>query len=184
MKPHYFACLPLTIGAAFSAAALAQTDNTITFTGSVEQPTCVIKITGTDAGNTINLGAVKTTDFPTVGNRKNQKSFNVQLTGCPAGVKPFAHFYTSEDNLDKDNTLRNIPGNAAADGIAVALLTKNKKPYKIQTTPNPKRAHGDPAIPTTEDGSAELTYYAEFVRTGVMTPGVFNAQLSYIINYD
>jgi len=185
MKPHHFAYLPLVIGAAFSAAALAQNVNMITFTGIVEQPTCVVKLSGTDTGNmTVDLGTVKTLDFKNIGIRKNYTTFKIQVAGCPPGIRPFAHFYTTKDALD-GHYLRNVLDSSdAADGIAVYISTNLNKLYPISTSPDPKRAPGDPSFPTKEDGNAELIYHAEFVRTGKMTPGVFSARMNYIVHYD
>jgi len=191
MQPHHVAYLPLTVGAAFSAVAFAQNVHTLTFTGSLEEPTCAAQIAGTANGDTtIDLGTVKTTDFPSSSSAGPFIPFTVMLTGCPAGYQPSVHFYAPRLNRGDNRTyLKNIhtPEDEAAKGLGVAIYHSDQTTrYLIHSTPrgalisNPS----EPYVVADKDGNATLTYHVRFERNDSLKPGVFRGQVYYTVHYD
>jgi len=197
MKLKTLAWLPLAVGTAFSASALAQ--HTISFSGAITQSTCVSQLNGAGGGGgAINVGTVNANQFPSAHSpsTKAPVTFTISLSNCAAGARPYAYFYSPgkvavghvSDSVLLNQTVPSTGGVGPENlGLQILLNDDARTPVSFGNTvpSSPPRHTGDPVVTVNSAGTATLTYHARYWRsTGVVTAGSFTTDASYVINYD
>jgi len=182
MKLKQLACLSLLAGAAVGVSAHAQ--NTISFTGSAQNQTCVNHFNGSGSGDgTLVMGDANIADFPPGGgvSSKPPVNFTISLSGCAVGARPFANFYhTGSATIDTgDSTLLKGPNNLAVrlyvnDGAQTAIHPATTQPMF------PWRHANDPVVVTDAAGDATLTSSPDFP----IVAGGFQTFVGYLVDYD
>lgn len=153
-------------------------DGTITFTGKVLQQTCTIDTN--NQNKTVTLPSVSAAAFAAPGGSAARTPLELSFTNCPAGQQVSAYF---EPGITVDSTSGHLnntaKGNDVADNVQIRLLDDNLTKIKIDGTANPTQW-----ITTSADQqSVTLNYFAEYVASGVVTPGNVTSNVSYVIIY-
>lgn len=170
-----------------SAAALASlvsfnasaVDGTITFTGEIIDQTCTISVGGSNL--TVDLGQVSKSSLqvgasPAIGTQAGSASFQIALTGCPAG-EVTARF---DGTVDGDNPeLLAVSGTSPATNVGIRI---------VESVNNQSIVVG--AAPTTfaqidATGNAMLNYVAKYETTtaSAVTAGDAGAIATYTLSY-
>lgn len=161
-------------------------DGTITFTGSVTDTTCSINgaTSGTPADLAITLPPVPASSLATQGavaGTTNAGDITFKLTGCTGtATKVIAGF---ENGATVDQTtgyLTNQASTGGATNVEVRLLNASMKPINITNDAN-NNTPADGA--TITDGTATLTYFAQYYAMDKATAGTVNTSIQYTMAY-
>lgn len=162
--------------AAFAPQTARAVDGTITFTGKVVNQTCVFKVNGGGASNTVVLPVAFASTLTTAGNVTGNTPFTIGVTGCdPLLTSVQAQFSGANINA-VDGNLKNT-GTAA--NVEVQLLngatpmTLNGANATAQNSPTG----------TLSGGGVTLSYAAQYYATGAAGTGLVNTSVAYTMTY-
>lgn len=162
------------VGALGQGVAMAA-DGTVNFTGSVTASACVV--TGGAAGGviTVPMGSVSSKAFTGVGTKAGDRSFSIQLTGCPANSQVWVRFAGASDPANIA-LLKLTAGGAS--GVAIGIAQSDGTPIAMATDPVQKAT-------TAADGSVTLSYRAYYQATAAsVTTGLANASSDFTVIYN
>ena len=173
----------LLVSTGLAAASVAHaSDGTITFTGSVIASTCKINGGAGDLG--VALPMVSTTSLAANGNVAGRTPFTLSITGCTTtegsptkiGVvfEAGANTNMSTGRLTVDAGTTEKP---AAKNVEINVLDNTQSPVKVGS-----QNQGTPVTIGT-DGTAQLSYFAEYYATDKATAGVANSKVQYSLTY-
>ncbi|QMV52645.1 fimbrial protein [Ewingella americana] len=166
--------IAILAGSAFASVAHAAS-GTINFTGNVTAATCTIDTAG--KSQTVALGTVGTTDFPTAGSTSGNGKISMVLSACPAGATQASVSFGGPADANNGNLLK-LSSAATATGVAIALFEDDG----VTAIPlgNPSATHTlTPAADTT------LTYFAKYQSTAATVgEGTADAAADFTILYN
>lgn len=175
------AALIASLGLAFVPGANA-VDGTITINGLVLDSTCTVV-----GGNNfaVQLPTVKTTDFASGVAGKTQ--FDIKLSNCPTGtdytpLKVSALFSSTSGTIDAATGYL-MDKSAVDNGVSIELLEGDgTTSIDLRKTTD---QNGESATVNDADGTATLSYFAQYHKTGAAAVGVgrVTTSVEYTLNY-
>ena len=159
--------------AAFAPKTAHAVDGTITFTGKVVNQTCVFKVNGGGASNTVVLPVAFASNLTTAGNVTGNTPFTIGVTGCdPLLTSVQAQF--SGTHITASGNLDNTSGTAT--NVQVQLLN-GLTPINLSTNANSPTG-------TLSSGGVTLSYAAQYLAVGgASTTGTVNTSVAYTMTY-
>lgn len=174
MKKFVQCLLSVAVVAAFSANA---SDGTITINGSITANTC--NITGSNGGDvTVTLPTIGTTSLATAGSTAGATPFDINLSGCPSGVKASKTYFESGPTVNQSTgNLVNSTATGSATNVEVQLLNNSYAPINLATNSNSQTVN-------ITNGSATMRYYAQYIAVnGAASSGSVNTNVKYSMTY-
>jgi major type 1 subunit fimbrin (pilin) len=169
--------VPTVIGLSIGAACAS--DGTISFSGSVVNATCDVKVNNTTASATVVLPTVSQTVLATNGEVAGATRFTLNLSGCTTGKTVNAYF---EAGSSVDSATGNLVNAGTASNVQVQLLTNAGTPISVgssaQATSTGIAMTASPAVT-----SGVLTYAAQYYATGASTAGSVTTSVTYSLTY-
>ena len=166
--------IAILAGSAFASVAHAAS-GTINFTGNVTAATCTID-TGSK-NQTVALGTVGTTDFPTAGSTSGNGQITMVLSACPAGATEGSVSFGGTADPSNSNLLK-LDSTATATGVAIALFEDDGS--TAIPLGKPSKTH---PLSSTEQNS--LTYFAKYQSTAATVgEGTANATADFTVLYN
>ncbi|MGY2798950.1 major type 1 subunit fimbrin (pilin) [Ewingella americana] len=166
--------IAILAGSAFASVAHAAS-GTINFTGNVTAATCTID-TGSK-NQTVALGTVGTTDFPSAGSTSGNGQITMVLSACPAGATQASVSFGGPADPSNGNLLK-LDSTATATGVAIALFEDDGS----TSIPlgQPSKTH---PLSSTEQNA--LTYFAKYQSTAATVgEGTANATADFTVLYN
>lgn len=178
MKKIILAASALVLGSVAAHAA----DGTVTINGVVTDQTC--KVTNGSKDITVTLPTVGVNSLAVIGQTAGRTPFTINLENCKAG--DVSVFFETGSNVDAaTGNLNNATG--GAKNVQVQLLSDKSIviPLLANATQSPvtTRATVVGVSGTATTGTAALNYYAQYLATGVATPGTVATSVQYTVNY-
>ncbi|QMV52648.1 fimbrial protein [Ewingella americana] len=166
--------IAILAGSAFASVAHAAS-GTINFTGNVTAATCTID-TGSK-NQTVALGTVGTTDFPTAGSTSGNGQITMVLSACPAGATQASVSFGGPADASNGNLLK-LDSAATATGVAIALFEDDGS--TAIPLGQPSKTH---PLSATEQNA--LTYFAKYQSTAATVgEGTANATADFTVLYN
>ncbi|MBB2928608.1 fimbrial protein [Paraburkholderia silvatlantica] len=172
MRPLFVAALLGSVAMGAHAA-----DGTITITGSVTSQTCTIN--GGAPDFTVALPTVAAATLQTAGATAGRTPFTISLTGCSMSTGTVHTFFEqgSTINASTGNLKLNAGG---ASNVEIQLLNGGDASVIALNQPDAQQNSAPASI---SDGSAQLSYYAQYVATGAAGAGSANSSVMYTMSY-
>ncbi|KIA80519.1 fimbrial protein [Chromobacterium amazonense] len=163
------------IGLGVSSAAMAS-DGVINITGKIAAQTCTI--TGTTGTNVnVALPQVGASALTTSGATAGATPFNIRLTSCPSGLNNAQTRFEVGPNVDaQTGNLLNAVGAGNATNVEVQVLNNTFSQINLASNV------GSQSVPIS-NGSATLSYYAQYYATGAATAGLVSTSVQYSMTY-
>ena len=154
-------------------------DGTININGAVAAQTCTINGNGAGSNDfTVTLPAVSASALSAAGQTAGRKPFNIALTACTPATGNVHTFF--EPGPTTDTTTGNLVLEAGgATNVQIGLQNADFSPIKVGFAD----ASQNSASVGIDSGAANLSYYAQYVATGVATAGAANSSVMYTIAY-
>lgn len=170
----------LAISLALAASSAFASDGTITINGEVSAVTCRINFGSPNL--TVNLPKVQASAFSAASPTTGRTQFLIKLDQCTNFTGKYARVYFEPTTADAAGYLKNTTGTGYATGVAVKLT--NQRGAFINTNLSVDLQQ-DPAQDGFPLSSSLITmpYYAEYVATGTVTPGLVATSVVYDIHY-
>ncbi|OMG72841.1 fimbrial protein [Burkholderia ubonensis] len=174
----------LIASAGLVAASAAQaSDGTITITGNVMASTCQVDNGGNVA---VSLPQVGANTLQSPGATAGRTPFTLSLKGCTAGTgnpTKVSAVFESGSNVDQTTGRLTLDTGTeekpAAQNIQINVLNDQQKPIHVGAMGE----QGSQVVDIAADGSAKLTYYAEYYATGKAEAGSANSKVQYSLTY-
>lgn len=163
----------------FSANPASAADGTISFTGSLTDATCVVKVNNTSANGSVALPAISKLSLPSSGVVAGATIFALNLSGCTTGKTVNAYF---EAGPTVDAVTGNLINGGTAGNVQVQLLTGSGAPIAVgssgQATTTGISMTSSPAVT-----GGTLNYIAQYYATGAATSGSITTSVTYSLTY-
>jgi major type 1 subunit fimbrin (pilin) len=168
------------LAALISATGVAHaSDGTISFSGSVVNATCTVKVNNSAASATVNLPTVSQATLGANGEVAGATRFTVNLSGCTTGNTVNVYF---EAGSTVDPVSGNLINGGTAGNVQVQLLTNSGAAISVgsssQATSTGIAMTASPAV--TGGG---LDYSAQYYATGASTAGSVTTSVTYSLTY-
>ncbi|NLP61777.1 type 1 fimbrial protein [Paraburkholderia sacchari] len=164
----------LALLAATAAGPVFAADATLTFTGTINPPSCTVDTS--TANQTIALGTASIVDFGAVGSISNAQGFNLNLTNCDAGAK-----VTMTVSGTASSVASVLQNTGTATQVGVQLL---KAASVGATTGTPITLNGALVLGAVGGASLTIPMVAQFYRLGTMTAGSVAATATVNFTYN
>lgn len=180
------ALLALAVSSQSMAAGTSSLD--ITFTATLRETTCDMKIeggTGDGTDNTIPVGSGGKSSLGDIVNGSDAASttFKLKMVECPSGLSVLKTTVSGSPSTDVNTAIVNAAtSNPGANlGITIARSSAPTAPFTINSTDDAKRLLWSP----TEISSGEVQLIARLVETkaGQATAGNFSATATFNFEY-
>lgn len=150
-------------------------DGTIQFTGNIIDTACTV--TTESQNQTVNLGNVATTAFPSAGATAAPSRFSIVLTDCPSSVASASVRFDGTGDANNSQILA-LNNGQTAKNVGVAIYEQNS------TTLIPL-ASDSQQVTLTPEIANELTYIAKYYATAYpVEAGTANATTAFTITYN
>lgn len=186
MKKALFVASTLSLSLLSTAALANQT--LLDVGGVVTNSTCAV-----DSAHNVEVymgkNSVNTLNALTKGTAGLAQDFNIKLKECPASYRSETDqlfhnvavtFVGGGANVE-DGNLKNIATDFRAENLQVQISDVNGK---VDLSKPSVSSHLQPLV---KDGAArgdiQFDFKAEYVRTGLVTPGVFYSQIPFKVDY-
>ena len=174
----YLAAVVLATASFSSVAA----DGTITFNGKVTDKTCTISTPG-GKDFTVSLPAVSKNTLAVAGAVAGRTQFAINLSKCSAGNVATYFEPGSTVDFNTGRLLNQAAASAnAASNVQLQLLGSNNQVLPIKAAGLAQT--NSQWVTVGADGSADLSYYAEYYATAAATPGDVTSSVKYTIIYN
>ncbi|MFV7425503.1 fimbrial protein [Stenotrophomonas geniculata] len=160
-------------------------DGTITFNGKVVDKTCTISTLG-GKDFSVTLPMVPRTVLASAGAVAGRTPFAINLTKCSTGNVATSFEPGSSIDFNTGRLLNHASANAAANAAAnvqLQLLGSNNQVLPIRAAGAGPAQTNSQWVAVGTDGSAGLSYYAEYYTTAAATPGAVTSSVKYTIIY-
>ena len=178
MKKFYRALLQgsVVVSGMVAAGAAMGADGEITFVGNVTTATC--KINNGQPDFQVTLPTVSTQTLNTNGATAGRTPFTIALTECSEGLDTVSVYFEpgSYTNLT-DNRLINIAN--VDSNVQIQLLNNNLSAIRLGEGVNNQNSQNATVV----NGSANLTYFAEYYATGAAVAGTVQSATEYTVIY-
>lgn len=187
MKSIFKLALLSTIIIGFSLPAAQASDGTISFTGSVTDSTCTVKVNGAaGTASTVKLPAVSASVLSAKNAHAGETQFTIDLTGCQAAGKPVSAtnaakayvYFEPGANVTATGTLRNT---GDAKKVDLQLLAGGSSTPIVVGDAGQIAATGTP-VPAS--GDIQLPYIVRYHATGPATAGTVTSSVVYDVVYN
>lgn len=162
-----------------STSSAYGSDGTISFTGSLTDATCVVKVNNTSASGSVGLPAISKLSLPSSGIVAGATIFTLNLSGCTTGKTVNAYF---EAGPTVDTVTGNLINGGTAGNVQVQLLTGAGVPIVVGSSGQATTT----GITTTSSPSVTggiLNYVAQYYATGATTSGSVTTSVTYSLTY-
>lgn len=168
---------------------MATTNLDVTFTATLRETTCDMKIeggTGDGKNNTIPIGTSGKTSLGdiTAGNDTASTTFKLLITECPSSLNALKTTITGTASTDVLTAIANAATDSPATntGVSIARVSAPDAPFTINATDDAKRLVWSGA----EISSKEVPLIARLVETksGQATTGSFSAIATFNFVYE
>lgn len=175
----------LLAAACVAAPIAAQAETSIHFNGQLLDVTCTIT-TGTNGNQTISLGnmAVSSLAGP-VGTKAGGVPFQISITGCGSNVTTVTPWFSSlagNTNVDSTGNMVNTATASAASGVVLQMSNDVTSSSNIDLKGQGGAQNVDTA--TITGGAATNFFKVNYLTTGTVTAGAFNAAIAYSLSYN
>ncbi|HEL2958787.1 TPA: type 1 fimbrial protein [Stenotrophomonas maltophilia] len=167
-----------------AAAPLVATaaDGTITFTGRVTDKTCTISTPG-GRDFAVALPTVSRSTLAAAGAVAGRTPFAINLTQCSTGN--VATYFEPGSTVDfNTGRLVNQAATGAATNVQLQLLGSNSLFLPVRAAGTGLAQTNSQWVTVAADGSANLSYFAEYYATAAATPGDVTSSVNYTIIYN
>jgi len=185
MKQATRLALATTMLATAPAVSMAETGGKITFEGKVTDQTCQVTINGASGDVSVTLPTVPQSQFLDVGAVAGRTPFVVKIAGCKQGVATAVNVNVTLTNptLTSDGALANTaPGNGAAEGVALQLLSDmtEAKPFNLTSQSHLTGLELEPgATEASHEFAVQYISHAKSVKAGTVQ-AVVNYDITYL----
>lgn len=168
--------MPIVALCAVTGAACAQ-NGTVTITGQLLAPSCVVLANGGTTGNaTVTLPPRLTSELGAAGLRSGRTNWTLQVGSA---AQPCLHpnvkaEFVTGVNVNASGRLTNT---GTATGVEVVVLNSSDQDINLRTNANA------PSVAVPASGVATLTYKAEYYATAATRPGSVTTSVQYNITY-
>jgi major type 1 subunit fimbrin (pilin) len=177
-KINLFAVLLLAAAPLAANAA----DGTITFTGKVTDKTCTISTPG-GKDFAVSLPNVSKSTLTAVGSVAGRTPFTINLSKCSAGN--VATYFEPGSTVDfNTGRLNNQTSTNGATNVQLQLLGSNNAFLPVKAAGTGLAQDNSQWVTVAGDGTANLSYYAEYYSLGAATPGEVTSSVKYTIIYN
>lgn len=168
------------LAAAVGPAGVAQaSDGTITFSGSVVNATCTVKVNNSAASATVSLPTVSQATLGANGEVAGATRFTVNLSGCTTGKTVNVYF---EAGSTVDPITGNLINGGTAGNVQVQLLTNSGSAISVGSSSQASSTGvAMTASPSVTGGV--LNYSAQYYATGASTAGSVTTSVTYSLTY-
>ncbi|EOC9362548.1 fimbrial protein [Enterobacter hormaechei] len=188
-KTFSLTSLSTLLALALSSQAMAATTNLdVTFTASLRETTCDVKIeggAGDGKNNTIPIGTSGKTSLAdiTAGSDVASTTFKLKIVECPSSLQSLKTTITGIKSVYSDTIINNSATGTKADytGVSIARSAAPAAPFTINATDDAKRLVWTAA----EISSKEVSLIARMAETkaGLATTGDFSAVATFNFEY-
>lgn len=172
----WMAALAAIVGPAGVAQA---SDGTISFSGSVVNASCTVKVNNSAASATVNLPTVSQATLGANGEVAGATRFTVNLSGCTTGRTVNVYF---EAGSTVDPITGNLINGGTAGNVQVQLLTNSGSAISVGSSSQATST----GVTTTASPSVTggvLNYSAQYYATGASTAGSVTTSVTYSLTY-
>jgi major type 1 subunit fimbrin (pilin) len=168
--------LLLFMFAALAAApAFAQSDATLTFSGTILPPSC--DVDSSSQNQTVTLASTPIMNFAAVGSTASPQAVSLNLINCPVGTNVTM---TVSGTMDTVASVLQNTGNAT--GVGVQLLSASSVGA---TTGTPVTLNSASSLGTVgSTGTMTVPFVAQYYRLGTMTAGTVAATATVSFTYN
>ena len=177
MKIKLISALVLTAAATTSQLAAAS-DGVITITGNVTAQTCTIIGCAAARNFTVALPKVSAASLGANGATAGRTPFSITLSACDPATGAVHTFFEAGPTTDAASGRLNLVGGGARN-VQIELL--NSDMSAIRAGAADASQNSKPV--TLASGAGTLSYYAQYVATGVASAGAANTNVTYTIAY-
>lgn len=167
--------IPLAASLAFVATAAAQS-GTVTVTGELVAPTCVVDVNGSAGDGTVVLPNVLTSTLAAAGSRSGRTPFMITLGSA---ATPCLHPNVKVEfvNGGNVNAAGRLNNNGTAGNVQVAMLNSASQEINLSNNTNVLAM----AVPAS--GIAQVLHHAEYYAASATRPGTVVTSVQYNITY-
>ncbi len=177
-------CTPLLVaalGTLFAHSAMAS-DGIISFNGKITANTCTVKLNETNsASSTVTLPTIAATALPNNNDVAGITAFKIELSGCVlTEAISVSTYFEPGSTVNAAGRLINSTGDS--EGVDIQLLNKD---LGVIAAGQESDSQNDVIVSMASDAlTATLAYYAQYYRTGPITPGTLETKVNYTVVYD
>lgn len=174
-----FASAGLPVGSAVAA------DGFININGQLTDQSCQVSVNNGGNDLTLTLPTVSVRSLNQVGATAGSTPFTFTFTGCPTGqgdgiVRTF--FEATNVDQTSGNLINTAPGGAT--NVQVQITDANNQRIVLSGAGiDSNGGRSNDGVPIGTDGTASITYHAQYAATGRATSGAVSTQLVYTIQY-
>lgn len=180
MKIKLLSALLGTAVLAVSQSAAAS-DGQITFNGNITAQTCTINGNGSGGKDfTVTLPTVSTSTLTAAGQTAGRTPFNIALSACTPASGNVHTFFEPGPTTDA-TTGRLVLNAGGASNVQLGLL--NAADFSAIKAGFADASQNSQSVAISASGAATLSYYVQYVATGVAGAGVANSSVLYTIAY-
>lgn len=163
------------LSGAMLSQAVSAADGEITFVGNITSVTCTINNGSPDFQ--VTLPTVSTQTLNAAGLTAGRTPFKISLSDCSDGINQVGVYFEpgSYTSLTDNRLINSVNPNS---NVQIQLRNADASVIKL----GEGSAQGGQTVPV-NNGSADLTYFAEYYATGVTAPGAVNSATQYTIIY-
>lgn len=171
--------MTVIIASTSHAAAVDVNGGTVHFTGELVNAACAV---ATESANqTVELGQYRTAGLAAAGNKTTSIPFSIQLVDCDPTVQATAAVAFYGQTIEQNPTLL-----AVSSGGSNATAAQN---VGIQISDDKQNILGFSgsdfsSAKALNEGTNILNFSARYVSTGVATPGLANADSTFVVHYE
>ncbi|WP_337261278.1 MULTISPECIES: fimbrial protein [unclassified Serratia (in: enterobacteria)] len=161
---------------AFTANVFAA-DGQVNFTGTIIPQGC--DISTSTKNQTVDLGKIAASSFPSAGSVSGSKGFSLVLSNCPDTVTAASVRFDGNQVPNNNSILQLTDPTAAttAKGVGIQIADGNNKVINLYQDSTPQTLQPGTAINT-------LSFVASYISTAAsVTPGAANAVSNFTIVY-
>lgn len=160
-----------------STAAMAVSNNTISFQGEVTDETCSVAVNGNGTKPVILLPTVSSSDLSASGDTAGMVTFDIGLTGCTGSSTETKISTVFVGNQVTSNG--NLGNTGTAGNVEVQILDTTSKAIDLT---NGFTGKGDLVL-AADATEASATYSAQYYANAAAKAGTVEATLQYAVSY-
>lgn len=161
---------------AFTTSVFAS-DGQVNFTGTIIPQGCDVSSPTGGNSQTVNLGQVAVSSFPTAGAVSASKGFSLLLTNCPSTVSAATVRFDGTQVPGNNSILALTAGSGVATGVGIQIADNNNKVINLYQDSTAYPLQPGTAVNT-------LGFVASYISTAAtVTPGSANAVANFTIVY-
>lgn len=154
------------------AESMQKVDGIVNITGRILNNTCVVA--QESKSQIVNLGDVRLKLFNEKGETSTPVSFKIRLTKCGEAATGAVVIFSGEQQTDDPQLLAIGSGAGSAKNIGIAISDAYKNIIPI----------GDAiTLPLTPETDNTLQFFANYIATGNVVPGVANADATFSVTW-